>query len=404
MIANPMADTDSLLNRWRKAGVLDAEAEDRIRAFEKQQAAGASHGLDLARMGWQGTVALVLGAILLACGVVLFVSAHWDSLGPAARYSVAVLLVAAFHLAGGLVREKHLALSTALHGIGTAATGAAIALVGQIFNLQEQWPVAILLWALAAAAGWLLLRDEVQQTLTLLLVPAWILSELEFQMVGATGENVFLGRILLVWAVLYLTFFRNSSRRIVQGILFAAGAVAALTGTVYMLGGWVSWSSTQSFVPFSVAVWAWAALAAVPLAVAAFHGHKGLVPIACAIAYAWALPWCQSSRAAFLVAHVQGRILSEPNLAAHALVTLFAVFLCYWGMRLTSRALVNFAIAAFAISVAWFYFSDIYTRVGRSIGLIGLGVLFLLGGWALERARRRLIAGMNATAQVEEGQ
>jgi hypothetical protein len=32
--------------------------------------------------------------------------------------------------------------------------------------------------------------------------------------------------------------------------------------------------------------------------------------------------------------------------------------------------------------------------VGRSLGLIGLGVLFLAGGWALERMRRRLIARM----------
>jgi hypothetical protein len=32
--------------------------------------------------------------------------------------------------------------------------------------------------------------------------------------------------------------------------------------------------------------------------------------------------------------------------------------------------------------------------VGRSLGLIGLGVLFLAGGWALERMRRKLINHM----------
>ena len=36
-------------------------------------------------MRWQGMVALILGAILLACGVALFVSAHWDEIGPGAR-------------------------------------------------------------------------------------------------------------------------------------------------------------------------------------------------------------------------------------------------------------------------------------------------------------------------------
>jgi hypothetical protein len=44
--------------------------------------------------------------------------------------------------------------------------------------------------------------------------------------------------------------------------------------------------------------------------------------------------------------------------------------------------------------VIWFYFSDIFDKVGRSLGLIGLGVLFLAGGWALERWRRRLIGHM----------
>ena len=34
------------------------------------------------RLALAGMVALILGAILLACGVVLFVSAHWDQIGP----------------------------------------------------------------------------------------------------------------------------------------------------------------------------------------------------------------------------------------------------------------------------------------------------------------------------------
>ncbi len=90
-------------------------------------------------------------------------------------------MVAVFHLAGGFVRKGFLGLSTTLHAVGTVSTGAAIALVGQIFNIQEHWPAAVLMWALAALAGWVLLRDQAQQTLTLLLVPAWMLSELSFQ-------------------------------------------------------------------------------------------------------------------------------------------------------------------------------------------------------------------------------
>jgi hypothetical protein len=85
---------------------------------------------------------------------------------------------------------------------------------------------------------------------------------------------------------------------------------------------------------------------------------------------------------------------TNPNLLAHALVATFAVFLCWWGVRLLSRALVNLGIVGFAAAVLWFYFSDIYNDHERALGLIGLGVLFLAGGWALEKMRRRILARM----------
>ena len=85
---------------------------------------------------------------------------------------------------------------------------------------------------------------------------------------------------------------------------------------------------------------------------------------------------------------------NEPNLAAYALVAAFCVFITWWGVRLASKALVNLGIVGFAITVGWFYFSNIFDKLGRSLGLIGLGILFLAGGWALEKARRNLVTGM----------
>jgi hypothetical protein len=92
-----------------------------------------------------------------------------------------------------------------------------------------------------------------------------------------------------------------------------------------------------------------------------------------------------------------------PNLLAHALVAAFAVFIIWWGVRLASKALVNLGIVGFAVAVGWFYFSDIFDKVGRSLGLIGLGVLFLAGGWALEKTRRGLITRMGQTDVLKEG-
>src|ERR1035437_6799347 len=212
-----MADFEALLTRWQSAGVLNAEAARRIRAWESEQKRPTG-------LRWQGMVALILGAILLACGVVLFVSAHWDEIGPGPRFALVIAMVAVFHLAGAFTRERYRGLSTALHAVGTVSTGAAIALVGQIFNIQEHWPAAVLLWAIAALAGWALLQDEAQQSLTFLLFPAWIVSEFSFAAEGHIGQDVYLGRFLFVWAILYLTASLGWPRRVAQGILFTAGA------------------------------------------------------------------------------------------------------------------------------------------------------------------------------------
>jgi uncharacterized membrane protein len=387
-----MADYESLLNRWQKAGVLDAEAAGRIRAFESEQAPARQ---DSKSLGWQGTVALILGAILLACGVVLFVSAHWDEIGPGARYALVIAMVAVFHLGGALARERYHGLSTALHAVGTVATGAAIALVGQIFNIQEHWPGAVLLWAVAAVAGWILLRDEAQQILSLLLLPAWLFSEISMAGQQRIGGIVFLGRFLIVWSVLYLTFFLGSKRKAVQGVLFAGAAIALLVGISMDLAGWRSWG-TETYLGFGTRMWGWAYIAVVPLVVALFRLWKSFVPVVVALALSIALPWCMQIRTQHFY---NGRFQQTytpvaPNLWAHALVAAFTVFIIWWGVRQASRALVDLGIVGFAIAVSWFYFSDIFDKMGRSLGLIGLGVLFLAGGWALERWRRRLINQM----------
>ncbi|SPE21648.1 conserved membrane hypothetical protein [Candidatus Sulfotelmatomonas gaucii] len=386
-----MADTETLLKRWQAAGVLDEETAARIRTYETKTAGETPAGLK-----WQGVTALILGAILLACGVVLFVSAHWDQMGPGARFVLVLAMVAVFHIGGGLTRANFGGMSSALHAVGTVATGAAIALVGQIFNIQEHWPAAVLLWAVAGLFGWMLLRDQAQQTLALLLVPAWIFCELGYRMEGYIGDDIYMGRLFLVWAVLYITFFLDSRRKAVQGILFGVSVIGAVTGIVLMLSGWTSWSSQQSLIPFGTRVWAWMAIAALPLIVSAFHGHKGLIPIAAAIGFVIALPWCYRTwTESYLVNGVKSTYArSEPNVLAHVLVAAFAVLLCWWGVRLVSRALVNLGIAGFAGTVAWFYFSNVMSKLNRSLGLIGLGVLFLAGGWALERMRRRILAQM----------
>lgn len=132
-------------------------------------------------------------------------------------------------------------------------------------------------------------------------------------------------------------------------------------------------------------------LAGLPVIFSLFRLRKSLVPVCVALILGLALPWCNRS----LWERNNRIFFDEPTLLGYLLVAAFAIFVIWWGVRHASRALVNLGILGFAIDVGFFYGNDIFDKVGRSLGLMGLGVLFLVGGWALEKTRRRLIAGMS---------
>jgi uncharacterized membrane protein len=80
---------ESTLERWRSAGLIESATAGRIRDFE----AGREQP---AHLRWPILIAIGFGALMLAAGVLLFVSAHWDEMSPASRFSLVLFLVAVF--------------------------------------------------------------------------------------------------------------------------------------------------------------------------------------------------------------------------------------------------------------------------------------------------------------------
>lgn len=83
-------------------------------------------------------------------------------------------------------------------------------------------------------------------------------------------------------------------------------------------------------------------------------------------------------------------IMNGRELPLYAWCALGAAGQIFWGLHEGRRERVNLGIAGFALTLLFFYFSSVMDKLGRSLGLMGLGLLFLLGGWQLERLRRRL--------------
>src|SRR3989442_7405487 len=193
-----MAGTlEKRLERWVLAGVVDASTAARIRTFEDSQSSSE-------RLRWPVLLAVALGGVLLCAGVLLFVAAHWDELSTAWRFTLVLMLVAVFPVAGALTEKRFSALSTTFYAIGTVCVGAGIFLTAQIFNLQEHWPSGILMWAIGALAGWLLLRHWTQAALLALLVPAWLAGEWEVRTEGFAVSDRVLTEGLLLMAITYL--------------------------------------------------------------------------------------------------------------------------------------------------------------------------------------------------------
>jgi hypothetical protein len=265
--------------------------------------------------------------------------------------------------------------------------------------MQEHWPAAVMLWALCALVGWWLLGDQFQQTLSLLLVPAWLISEWMYRASVYNGAGVYLARMIAVLAAVYLTAFLHSRRQEVFGILFGLSAIVFCVCVGFLSGGWMSYGygpHQWGFLPVSLRVMAFVILL-LTMGIGWFAGKQSVAPAGVVAVMVFVLPWAQTV-VVFEGFRGQGWTHSEPNLFGYALVAATAVFLAWWGVREESKALVNYGIVAFAVTVMWFYFSNIMDKLGRSLGLIMLGVLFLAGGWFLEKMRRKLVGSIAEVA------
>ena len=358
-------DWERRLERWLGEGLIEPATVQRIRDFE-----GTSRGRRGLR--WPVVLALSFGSLLIGAGVLLFVSAHWDALSPAQRMSVVVGQVALFHLGGAWFTDRFPGLSSALHALGTIALGGGIALAGQIFNLAEHWPSGILVWTLGAAAGWWLLKDWPQLTLTALLVPAWLASEWHVKLGGRHPD--LLAAFLLLMAFSYLSARHPEGDSRGRRALTVIGSVAVLPLALMLVAYEFYWRSLR-FQEGTAFFW-----------VLAF-----LFPLAVAFRLRGSRSWMNGVAALWVLALV-GLSHYEAKLVVQLWCALGSIGMVAWGFHEARSERVNLGVAGFGITVLFFYFSSLMDKLERSASLVGLGLLFLGGGWILEKTRRRLIA------------
>lgn len=371
---------ESDLERWVKAGLIDAATAARVHAFETKQEGAQG-------FRWPVLIAIAFGGLLLGAGVLLFVAAHWDTLSPGTRFSLVLFLVAAFHVAGAVTVQHFPALTTTLHAVGTICLGAGIFLAGQIFNLQEHWPGGIMLWAIGAWGAFALLRDWPQAGLVALSSPAWLLGEWVEATRYFTGAGKILAAGLLLLSITYLTARLPGKESVNRKTLVWIGALSVLP-----LAAWVAvdsdatWHRTE--IPTLYFTVGWLAALLLPLLLAwRLRGRAVWLNLAAAV-------WVVALGSTGLNFAPRDSFLrySWRDLGPYIMWAVGSIGLIAWGLYEARKERINLGVTGFALTVLAFYFSTVMDKLGRSASLIGMGLLFLLGGWLLEQTRRRLVA------------
>jgi hypothetical protein len=363
------------LAAWTAAGVLDGAAAQRIRDFE--------HARGAPRSRWPAFLALAFGALLLGAGILLFVAAHWATLSPAARFAVVVATIASVHVAAAWCAEWFEALAIALHAVGTIALGGGIFLVAQIFNVEEPWPLGVGLWALGAGVAWAIRRDWPQALLAAVLTPFWLTGEWWVRTGGHAASHWAAAELLLGTAFTYLSARAGDDRRPVRRALAWTGSLSVVPCVLYVVfasaaGSWERWDRDVPTASLGLVV-------GLALPVGLAYVLRGRAAWMNAVAAVWA-----AGLGALAV------VQDGPGVAVYAWEAVGAVGVVAWGLAEGRRERVNVGIAGFGLALLGFYFSSVMDKLDRALSLIVLGLLFLVGGWLLERTRRRLLATLPA--------
>lgn len=370
------ANWERYLERWMNAGLMDSSTVELVRAYEAEQE--KARGLS-----WQVLLALALGGLLLAAGILLLVAAHWDRLAPSERFILVLTLVAVMHSAGAIAATRFSVLSITLHAVGTICLGAGIFLAGQIFHLQEHWPGGVMRWALGAWVAWALLRDWPQAALAAVLTPSWLAGEWsEATHSGWIGGDPIVSAGLMMFAVTYLTALSPEKKTPVRKALSWIGAITLIPAAATLIHSSTFGYWHQLSLSWSYHLIGWAAAFALPLGLACWLRGK----------YVWpnviAGFWVAALSAVSSLSHES----IYYDIGRYPICALGSIGLILWGTKESRKERINLGIAGFALTVLFFYFSTVMDKLGRSASLIGLGLLFLLGGWLLEKTRRRLLA------------
>lgn len=183
------------LERWINDGIIDRNQADRITALYPEETPSRN---------WGPLIFSVIGAIIFGLGVILLFAYNWDKIHKFAKLALIFAALIGAHGAGYYFRIKgagKVYFSEAFFALGTMFFGSGIWLVAQIYNIDEHYPNAFILWGVGALLLAWSLPSVVQGVMASVLLVLWCAFEnFDFDSrINIAPLMILLGILPLAW-------------------------------------------------------------------------------------------------------------------------------------------------------------------------------------------------------------
>jgi len=394
------------LTRWQSDGIITAEQSQAIRdRYSAPQITPRSQRAQ----GRLVTGLSVIGAVLVGLGIILFFAANWDGIDRTPKLAIILGVIVAAHGLGYFLRyhRGYDRVGSAMVLIACIIYGAGVHLVGQVYNVDVNDPRLMLFWFLGVLPLVYIVRSQPIQFLGIVLFLAAIGFRMPDWIDGVyLGEAVLGSSLFLILGLMLLAVGRMKEEIAVLrpysevfelvGMITALAAIFVLTfSDVFDSPDDGRYVQGDTEIGFRVLIVAAGVLTlALVFATAWLHRRSegkftlsGLEGVAIAILLAAAY--------AVIGANTGGEVFYTILFNTLLALTLLGVLAS--GYVRGKETWVNIGLLFIGIDIIARYFEYSWGLLDRSLIFVAAGVILLLGGYLVERARQKMLERIRAT-------
>ena len=383
---------------WRREGLISEQQEQALLARSGARAVETMRAL---RLGWFATAVSIVGAIVLAAGVVLLFASNWNQMPSWFRVgTIFAGVTAAYGLGYALIYRYNMQrVGSALILLGVLLYQAGLFLIAQIYNMPVDNPGPLLL---LGAVGAFPLAYLFGSRIIMLLALADFTLGVVTELISRYPDSPKTQSVLIIIAALGIAFFAIGRLHMLRRDLEHFAEAYVFSGLLVLLGLVYVFTFDE---PWSAMIDAGVESYAAP----------PVVYVSIAIVFVLvAAQWLLRSR------DIESNIDTGAQAALLALAAVVATWPGWAGYAIVFNA-VYFAVSAGLVTRGYLRGDERYINAGLLVVAIGLltryvdvfwsllagSAFFIIGGllllavaFALERMRRSLVRAMSGAGET----